>query len=160
MYVRTREPAHATRTRRASASPGAAILPDRRAIERLSDNQNECLGSASGRGRARIWENFLPADRHARGRPERRRETAGVMEISSGSNSHTHLETQEQKIAAFIIRDNSYEAASEQRRQKSREHGATRPAVRFLHPRARLADFSFQRRFHRPITGDRGPIVY
>lgn len=69
------EPTHATRTRRASASLGATILPDWHAIERLLDNQNECLGSDPGCGRAQIWENFLPADRRARGlRAERRRQ--------------------------------------------------------------------------------------
>lgn len=90
MFVCTyiHEPAHATRTRRANAFPSATILPKRRAIERLSDNQNECLGSDPSGGRAQIWENSLPADRRARGtRAVRRRgeETGG--KISSDNNS-------------------------------------------------------------------------
>ncbi|KAL6262105.1 hypothetical protein P5V15_007206 [Pogonomyrmex californicus] len=98
MFVCTyiHESAHATRTRRANASSGATILPECCAIERLSDNQNECLGSDSSRGRAQIWENFLPADRRAWGTRTVRRRGDRRQKSSADSNSYRSKQTKRQ----------------------------------------------------------------
>lgn len=68
------EPTHATRTRRASAFPGAAILPDRYAIA-TSRNFRTTRTSASGptryTGTGPDLGKFLPADRRARELAER-----------------------------------------------------------------------------------------
>lgn len=95
MFVCTyiHEPTHATRTRRANEFSSATILPKRCAIERLLDNQNECLGSDPNRGRAQIWENSLPADRRAWGTRAVRREATGGKS-SSDSNSYRSAKRQ------------------------------------------------------------------
>lgn len=67
-YVRTYMNQHTQRVRDVrEVSFGATILPERYAIERLLDNQNECLGPDPRRGRVQIWENFF-AGRSTRSR--------------------------------------------------------------------------------------------
>lgn len=117
MYVHTWVPA--TRTRRASASSGATILPERYAIERLLDNQNECLGPDPRRGRVQIWENFLPADRRAWGTRAVRRRGDGRQKCSSDNNSYRSKQAKRQ-IGKKKKKERK-ETMSEQRKQKSRK---------------------------------------